>query len=106
MSGTTVNINTEVVHTTANTLVNLNNGMDTDFEKVITAISALDSNWNGSAATAAISKFNSIKSSYYVNPSTSRKAVMNSYINFLRGNVAMNYECTEKMNISLADQFK
>ena len=66
------------------------------------AVTQLDNCWDGSAATAAISKFNEIKSKFF----DARYNVLDNYVNFLLQQVGEGYTQTEDTNVSLADQFK
>lgn len=103
-AGSDIKVNTTAVRTAMNTLTSLNNSMEKDFDAVKRAMSKLDSSWDGSASSKAISKFNSIKSNYC--GSNGRKAVMNTYVKFLSGTVAADYETTEGVNTNLANLFK
>ena len=62
----------------------------------------INNSWDGEAATAAISKFNEIRSNY----SEARYNVLDNYVNFLIQLVGDGYTQTEVVNTSLADQFK
>lgn len=95
-------VNTDAVVTAAGNLRSLNNQIRNDFPGVQTAISQLDSSWDGSAATSAISKFNEIKSKF----SDARYNVIENYVNFLLQQVGEGYTQTEDANKTLADQFK
>ena len=102
--GSAIQVNTTNVRNAANTLTTLNNGMDKSFESVAQAMSTLDSSWDGSASSKAISNFNKMKNEFM--GSCGRKAVMNQYINFLTKTVANDYDATETANTSLASLFK
>ncbi len=95
-------MNTEAVVTAAGNLKSLNNQIRNDFPGLQTAITQLDSTWDGSAATTAISKFNEIKSKFL----DARYNVIDNYVNFLLQQVGEGYTQTEETNKSLADQFK
>lgn len=95
-------VNVDAVVASANNIKQCNNQMRDNFPSVQSAITRLDNNWEGSAATATISKFNEIKSKF----SDSRYNVMDNYVNFLLQQVGEGYTQTESVNKSLADQFK
>ena len=95
-------VNAEQVIATANKIKNLNDQMRESFSNVQNAITKLDGSWNGSAATNAIGKFNSIKNSYC----DARYNVVDNFVGFLYQQVGEGYTQTETVNISLADQFK
>lgn len=102
--GSTIQVNTTAVRNAVTTLNTLNNDMDSSFSSVTKAISNLDSNWDGSAASKAISKFNEMKSNFMGNGG--RKAVMKQYIDFLAKAVADDYDSTETANTNLSNLFK
>ena len=95
-------MNTDGVVASANNIKNLNNQMRSNFNNVQKAISKLDASWDGSAASSAMSKFNSIKSKYC----SARYNVLDNYVKFLYQQVGEGYTQTEDVNKSLADQFK
>ena len=95
-------INTDAVVSAANNIKLYNTQMRDDFSDVQTAITQLDSVWEGSAATAAIGKFNELRSTY----ADARYNVLDNYVNFLLQQVGEGYTQTETVNVSLADQFK
>lgn len=95
-------IDAEQVVATANRIKNLNNQMRDGFDSVQDAITKLDGVWEGSAATNAIAKFNSIKNSYC----DARYNVVDNFVAFLHQQVGVGYTQTESANKSLADQFK
>lgn len=95
-------MNTEAVVTAAGNLKSINNQIRNDFPRLQTAITQLDSAWDGSAATTAISKFNEIKSKFL----DARYNVIDNYVKFLLQQVGEGYTQTEDANKSLADQFK
>lgn len=102
--GSVIQVNTTAVRNTVTTLTTLNNGMDQAFDSVTHAMSSLNSNWDGSASSKAMSKFNRMKSDFMGNGG--RKAVMRQYIEFLAKVVADDYDTTENTNTSLANLFK
>lgn len=95
-------INTDAVVAAANNIKLYNTQMRDGFPNVQTAITRLDNFWDGSAATAAISKFNEIKSQFF----EARYDVLDNYVNFLLQQVGEGYTQTENVNVSLAEQFK
>ena len=95
-------INTDTVVTAANNIKLYNMQIRDDFPDVQKAIAQLDNCWDGPAATAAISKFNELKSEYC----DARYNVLDNYVNFLLQQVGEGYTQTEDANVSLADQFK
>lgn len=99
---TRLKINTDTAVAAARNIQLYNKQMRDNFPNVQRAITQLDNTWDGSAATAAISKFNEIKSQFF----DARYNVLNNYVNFLLQQVGEGYTQTEDTNISLADQFK
>lgn len=99
-----IKVNTTKINAAISTLTSLNNGMETDFDSIVTAVSKMDSSWDGTASSKAISKFNKLKAD--CKGSSGRKAVMNQYIKFLTNNVMTDYETTEKTNTDFASMFK
>lgn len=95
-------INTDAVVTAAGNIKLYNTQMRDSFPDVQTAITRLDSSWDGSAATTVISKFNEIKAKFF----DARYNVLDNYVNFLLLQVGEGYTQTEDTNVSLADQFK
>lgn len=97
-----IKVNTDKVVGTADKLNSINNSIRDSFGSVQSAIRTLDNSWDGSAASNAISKFNSIKSNYQ----DARYSVVSNYVNFLLQQVGQGYDQTEEANKSLADSFK
>lgn len=95
-------VNTDAVARAASNIKLCNQQIRDGFPDVQTAITRLDNAWEGSAATAAISKFNEIKSTYC----DARYNVLDNYVNFLLQQIGEGYKQTEEVNVSLADQFK
>lgn len=88
--------------TAAEKIQRYNNQMHENFSSLQNAITRLDNSWEGSAATAAIKKFNEIKSDF----KQARYTVLDNYVSFLLQQVGAGYTQTEEANKSLADQFK
>lgn len=95
-------VNTDLIVTSAGNIKSQNEYMRDEFQTVQEKMNQLDNSWDGEAATAAISKFNEIKSNY----SEARYNVLDNYVNFLVYLVGDGYTQTETLNTSLADQFK
>ena len=103
-SNGTIRVDTNKVRATVTAVNTINDNLEKDFNTVIKAMSKLNSSWDGSASSKAISKFNKIKSDYC--GSSGRKAVMQNYLKFLSDAVAIGYETTEGTNTKLSDLFK
>lgn len=99
-----ISIRTGIVKTVSDQLDNINRSMDNEFDSVKNAMNKLYSNWNSVASQKASSKFNKINYDYC--GSSGRRAVMDSYIKFLKNTVVTGYENTEQKNISLSELFK
>lgn len=95
-------ISTDAAVVAANNIKSCNTQMRDKFSTMQNAITKLDSSWDGSAATATISKFNEIKANYH----EARYNVLDNYVNFLLSQVDEGYTQTENANISLAERFK
>ena len=100
----TIKVDTTAVRNAVTTLTTLNNDMDKAFDNVKSAMSKLDSNWDGTASSKAISNFNKLKNDFM--GANGRKAVMKTYISFLTSAVATDYENTETTNTNLGSLFK
>lgn len=95
-------MNTDAVVRTAERIKSFNTQMHDGLSRTQAAVTKLDGAWEGSAATAAIAKFNELCSKF----SDSRYNVLDNYVHFLLRQVGEGYEVTEGTNVSLADQFK
>lgn len=95
-------VNTEAAVTAAKNIQMYNNQMRDQFATMQNAINRLDNSWEGSAATAAIAKFNEMRAKFC----DVRYQVLDNYVNFLFQQVGEGYTQTENTNVSLADQFK
>lgn len=99
---TKLKISTDAAVAAANNIKLYNAQIRDGFPDVQTAVTQLDNCWDGSAASAAISKFNKIKSEF----SDARYNVLDNYVNFLLQQVGEGYTQTEGTNVSLAERFK
>ena len=95
-------VETDAVVSCANTIQTINKSINTKFNNLQRPINRMDSAWNGSASSRAISKFNKIKNDFY----QPRYDVLQNYSNFLLQMVGEGYIETEDTNVSLADRFK
>ena len=80
----------------------LNAQMRDGFDNVQKAMSRLDGSWDGSAATAAMNKFQAIKNTFC----EARYNVVDNYVAFLHKQVGAGYMKTEEANRDLASWFK
>ena len=101
MSGL-IKIDTAQVTEIANTLSKLNEDLQTNLTEAQKAVTDLAQVWQGTAADATIEAVNSFASEYF----QSYKDLIDSYIQFLRKNVAEGYEEVENVNTNLAESFK
>ena len=95
-------VNTDLVSTISTNLNVLNTQMNECFSPVASSIQRMDSSWDGSAATKAITKFNEIKNTLI----DGRSEVLQGFIQFLYQLVGEGYNIVEDSNISLADTLK
>lgn len=95
-------INAQQVVASANRIKNLNTKMKNGFADVQTAVQKMDNAWDSPAASAALSKFNSIKNTYC----QARYDALDNFVAFLHQQVGQGYDQAEAANKSLADQFK
>ena len=95
-------VNVDAVIGCANKIKGFNNEMNTNFSDVQSAMTRLDRCWDGSAATNAMTKFNSLKNTYC----TARYNVLDNFVAFLYEQVGEGYTQTEDVNKALADAFK
>ena len=94
-------VNPDGIAAAANNLRTVNNNINNAFETLESAGNKLESNWTGSAGTAA----QTTKLQIFQN-NTVRSAVLQNYVNLLEQQVSPGYVDTENTNTSLADQFK
>ncbi len=78
-----------------------NSGISQAFVEVQTAVSQMDTVWNGSASQNAIEAFNRLKNTYC----SPRHNALESIARVLNC-IANGYEVTEEKNASLSDRFK
>lgn len=97
-----IKINTGTVSATATQIANVNKKIKNDFSSVETAINNLNRSWDGNASDTAMSKFKSIKNTYYDN----RYNVVNDMVNFMKKQVGEGYDNVEKAIVSAASAFK
>ena len=90
------------VDATAERIKKLNDEMNNGFETARRALKTLDSYWDSPAATGAISKFDSVRSSY----SEPRYRIVDNYVGFLKQQVGIGYANTEAANVEMAAQYK
>ena len=101
MAGT-IKISTDRVLSIAGEIENINNKLNETLTESQNKIKSLNSTWQGEAATATITAFDSFASNYFQN----YYDIIKAYVVFLRQNVAADYEATETQNVGLADAFK
>lgn len=97
-----IQVDTSKVVSAADTISELNQDIDREFEHLEKAIQRLNGRWNSSASHVVIGKFYSAKNNF----KDSRFKVMQDYTNFLKQQVSDGYNVTETANTSLADAFK
>ncbi|MBQ7186004.1 MAG: WXG100 family type VII secretion target [Ruminococcus sp.] len=102
MAGNSIKINTDEVEQIASDLERLNGKLEDTLNHSKQTINDLDDIWEGEAAQATISAYNSFAQTYF----QTYKDVLDQYVKFLRQNVAKGYTDTETTNINLADAFK
>lgn len=101
MAGT-IKISTDQVEAIATSIENSNKKLKTTLEESQTAIKNLNSTWQGEAAQATVSAYDAFAAQYFQN----YYDIIDSYVKFLRQNVASDYIITENQNTTLADAFK
>ena len=101
MAGNSIRISTDSVNEIAATIERLNNDLDHTLDESRQSIDRLNSVWQGEAAEATISAFNTFANNYFQN----YKDIITQYVQFLRNNVAQGYVETETVNVNLADSF-
>ena len=101
MAGT-IKISTDRVEAIASNIENINNKLNETLTESQNTIKSLSSTWQGEAAQATISAFDSFAASYF----QQYYDVIKAYVTFLRQNVSADYQATEAQNIGLADAFK
>jgi len=101
MAGT-IKISTDQVEAIATSIDNSNKKLKTTLEDSQTAIKSLSSTWQGDAAQATMSAYDSFAAKYFQN----YHDIIDAYVKFLRQNVAADYVSTETSNTNLAEAFK
>lgn len=97
-----IQVDTSKVVSAADTISELNQDIDREFEHLEKAIQRLNGRWNSRASHVVIGKFYSTQNNF----KDSRFKVMQDYSNFLKQQVSDGYNVTETANTSLADAFK
>jgi uncharacterized protein YukE len=97
-----IKVDTGRVAAAATNIANYNNRIRDDFSSVESAIRALNSVWDSSAAEQAIDSFYKIKNNFH----EPRYTVMDNYVKFLQQKVDPGYIQVETTNTTLADLFK
>lgn len=97
-----IKVDTGRVKTAATTIANYNNRIRDDFSSVESAMRALNSAWDSTAAEQAMDSFYNIKNTFH----EPRYMVMDNYVKFLQQQVDPGYTQTETVNKFLADLFK
>jgi uncharacterized protein YukE len=97
-----IKVDTGTVAAAATTIATYNNRIRDDFSSVESAIRALNSVWDSSAAEQAMDSFYNIKNTFH----EPRYTVMDNYVKFLQQQVDPGYTQTETVNTFLADLFK
>ncbi|SDM85065.1 WXG100 family type VII secretion target [Bacillus sp. OK048] len=97
-----IKVDTGRVAAAAKNIANYNNRIKDDFSSVESAIRALNSVWDGTAAEHAMDSFYKIKSTFH----EPRYTVVDNYVKFLQQQVDPGYTQAEKANTTLADLFK
>lgn len=95
-------IDTAAVTTAAANIGNINKQIRDGIDQVESAIKRLDNSWDGSASTAAISKYSEMKSKFV----DARFKVMENYRRYLLEQVGQGYVQTEDVNKKLSERFK
>jgi len=102
MAGNSIRTDTDQVLQIASSLEGLNRDLSNELKNSKQTIDGLADIWQGEAARATITAFDSFSAKYF----QTYEDVITQYVKFLRTNVAAGYEETETANIGLADAFK
>lgn len=97
-----IKISTDQVAEIATSIENLNKRLDDTLKSSQTTVKNLNNSWEGEAANATISAFDSFANKYFQN----YKDVIDAYVRFLRQNVESGYIETETANTKLAEAFE
>ncbi len=97
-----IRINTDKVLDIANVMSGLNEDLQNTLTETQKTVNDLYEIWKGEASEATREAINQFANDYFQN----YKDLIDSYIEFLRKNVAEGYEETENLNTSLAEAFK
>jgi uncharacterized protein YukE len=97
-----IKVDTGRVAAAAQNIANYNNRIRDDFSPVESAMRALNSAWDSTAAEQAMDSFYNIKNAFH----EPRYTVMDNFVKFLQQQVDPGYTQTETVNTFLADLFK
>ena len=95
MAGT-IKITTDQVEAIASNLDNNNKKLRETLEESRSSIKSLNSTWQGEASQATIAAYESFSAKFF----QSYYDIIDSYVKFLRQNVAIDYTSTETQNIT------
>ena len=99
---TQIVLSTEQVLGIASQIENDNRELNELLKTSKSTVDSLSSYWKGTASSATQDAYNSFAQSYF----QKYYEILDQYVRFLRNNVVINYENTEKADIQLADAFK
>jgi uncharacterized protein YukE len=97
-----IKVDTGRVAAAAQNIANYNNRIRDDFSPVESAMRALNSAWDSTAAEQAMDSFYNIKNAFH----EPRYTIMDNFVKFLQQQVDPGYTQTETVNTFLADLFK
>ena len=101
MAGT-IKINTDQVEAIATNIETNNKKLKDTLEESQAAMKSLGSTWQGESATSTMNAYDTFAANFFQDYYN----IIDSYVKFLRNNVAADYISTETSNISLSDAFK
>ena len=96
----TININTQTLRTTANTIEGINKDLDGKLSDIKTKMNNLRADWESAAADEIIKKMNAMQERFDL-----YKSIVEDYKTFLI-NTAQSYESTESALKSNAEMFQ
>lgn len=97
-----IKINSDQVLAIADSIEQQNRKLTEQLEESKTIIQNLASFWEGDAYEATLEAYSSFANNYF----QTYEDIINSYVKFLRDNVAAGYIETETANTSLSEAFK
>lgn len=100
--GKNIQVDPSKLDSAASKLAELSSSYDTIAKQLMSDATTMGDAWQGDAAQATMSAYDSFAAKYFQN----YHDIIDAYVKFLRQNVAADYVTTETSNTNLAEAFK